>query len=52
MPSFFGAKLTSLASLVNVDIWQVRADAGPPLEKGSMRASTIITSSPASKQHG
>jgi hypothetical protein len=30
----YGAKLTSLASLVNVDIWRVRADVGPPLEKG------------------
>ena len=30
----YAAKLISLSSLVNVDIWQVRADVGPALEKG------------------
>jgi len=30
----YTAKLNSLSSLVNVDIWQVRADVGPSPEKG------------------
>jgi hypothetical protein len=30
----YSAKVNSLRTLVNVDIWQARADAGPPIEKG------------------
>jgi hypothetical protein len=30
----YSAKLSSLTTLVNVDIWRARADAGPPLQNG------------------